>query len=266
MGAVKYTVKIDVASIMAAVSVTARDKILPAVHAAVGAVAQSVENRWKSAVLHAGGKGGLSEFERDAYAQSISWFYLDDWAAVVRATYKGAREIEDGRPARDLKAMLSTSNKVRQSAKGKRYLIIPFRHNTPGNTALAAAMPGDVYALAKALSPSRVTGAAVRPSGLKAGLLVPAHVYKWGDRLPAGLTPKLKTAHASDPTAGMVRMDTSIGGKKSSAYLTFRVMHQDSGGWVIPARPGLMLAKKVSDEAGAGVGGIVERVVAEAKS
>jgi hypothetical protein len=53
----------------------------------------------------------------------------------------------------------------------------------------------------------------------------------------------LQTRHASDPTAGMVRMQTNGG----SRYLTFRVMSENSTGWIIPAKPGSYIAKHVAD-------------------
>ena len=34
----------------------------------------------------------------------------------------------------------------------------------------------------------------------------------------------------------------------SSSYLTFRVMSEKSSGWIVGARPGLYLAKKVADD------------------
>ena len=45
----------------------------------------------------------------------------------------------------------------------------------------------------------------------------------------------------------MVRFNTSTGGAKSSAYLTFRVMVEGSTGWVTKPKAGLFLAKKTAE-------------------
>ncbi|MCK7579806.1 MAG: hypothetical protein MZV65_31705 [Chromatiales bacterium] len=45
--------------------------------------------------------------------------------------------------------------------------------------------------------------------------------------------------------AGMVRFDNP--GEKHSQYLTFRVMSEDSQGWIRPAQPGKFPAKAAVD-------------------
>jgi hypothetical protein len=45
-------------------------------------------------------------------------------------------------------------------------------------------------------------------------------------------------------------MNTSAGGGKSSAYMTFRVMSEKSSGWIVPAQPGQFLAQKVQQAIG----------------
>jgi hypothetical protein len=183
--------------------------------------------------------------------RSITWRWTGDFTAEVEATYQHAHEIEDGRPPRDLKRMLDSSVKVRAGKDGKRYLIIPFRHAAPGSTT-GRLMPPDVHKMAKAMGASRVRGQATRLSGTGAmdiktqkHLTVNQSVYRWSDRLPAGLAPKLKPYHATDPFDSMVRFDTSSGGNKRSSYLTFRVMSEKSTGWIVPAQPGMNIAKGV---------------------
>lgn len=226
-------------------------QVFPLLNQAVRAIAQQTAADWQKAVYGA----RLWSGEKDAYAKSITWKMTGDFSAVVESTYKHAREIENGRPARDLKTMLNYSLKVRQSSKGTRYLYIPFRHNTPGNSAHAPAMPKDIYDLAKMLAPSRVTGQGTRVSGTgafststKKQLTVPQNKYHWGQHLPAGLSAKLQPHHKTDIHAGMYKFDTSTGGSKSSQYLTFRTMSERSKGWIIPAQPGQNIAQGVVDE------------------
>ena len=227
-------------------------QVFPLLHQAVNAVGKQTAYNWQEAVYAA----KLWSGEKDAYAKSISWQMTGDFSGYVEATYKHAEEIENGRPARDLKLMLNTSKKVRVSKKGTRFLYIPFRHNTPGNDGLANPMPPSVYDVASNLEASMVTGQTTRVSGLgamdiksKQFLTVPQNIYNWGGRLPAGMSPKLKPHHATDPHAGMVRFDTSTpGGAKSSAYLTFRTMSEKSKGWIVPPQDGQKIAQGVIED------------------
>jgi hypothetical protein len=224
--------------------------MLPRVHEAVGAISEAAKQKWESDVMHA---PGIWSSERQAYVSSIKWEYTGDLQARVWSTYDIANQIETGRPARDLKRMLLTSNKVRISHSkkhnGQRYLIIPMRHNTPGNDATAPSMPMNVYAVAKSLLPSRVIGQGTRPSQQTGagGKSVNKSAYAWGGSLPAGLAPKMKPGHKTDIYAGMKRFTTSSGGQKSSTYLTFRIMGEWSQGWIAPAKPGLYLARGVAE-------------------
>lgn len=222
-------------------------QVFPLLHQAVNAVGKQTAYNWQEAVYAA----KLWSGEKDAYAKSISWQMTGDFSGYVEATYKYAEEIENGRPARDLKQMLNTSKKVRVSKKGTRFLYIPFRHNTPGNDGLANPMPPSVYDVASNLEASIVTGQTTRQSGQKGmqHLSVPQNIYNWGGRLPAGMSPKLKPHHATDPHAGMVRFDTSTpGGAKSSAYLTFRTMSEKSKGWIVPPQEGQKIAQGVIED------------------
>lgn len=231
--------------------VTAINKqVFPLLNQAVKAVAQQTAINWQQAVYGA----KLWQGEKDAYASSITWSMTGDWSAVVETDYKYAEEIETGRPSRDLKRMLNTSLKVRQSKNGTRYLYIPFRHNNPS---ASKGMPEHIYAQAKNLAASTIIGMGKRKSGLdamdvktKSYLTVPQAKYNWGERLPSGLAQKMKPHHKTDIYAGMVRFDTTTpnSSKKSSAYLTFRTMSEKSSGWIIPAQEGQYLVRKVVSE------------------
>jgi hypothetical protein len=163
---------------------------------------------------------------------------------IVAADYKKADEIEEGTPARDLKRMLQTSNKTRQGKNGK-YLIIPMRANTPGQTATGPAMSEAVYAIARQLQVSRVTGMGSRISAT--GHQVAQASYAWGGRL-ADWHGQGISAQERSRMAGMARFDTSTGKSNSSAFLTFRVMSENSNGWLIPAKPGLHIVRDVAAE------------------
>jgi hypothetical protein len=245
-----YTVALDFSNILTAadfVERTAMRKVSDAVQRA----AEDAKYRWADAVMKA---PGIWAKEREAYVASIGWRWVDGnhLSAVVETNLPLADEIENGRPARDLKRMLNTSVKARNGKNG-RYLIIPFRHNTTGNSAHAPAMPSAIYSLAGGMDKSLIVGHGKRESGTgafslktKQKYLVRQRQYSWGDRLPSGLAPKLKDSHRTDIYAGMTRMNTSSGEQKSSKYLTFRVMSEHSAGWVVPPKPGLHIARDVA--------------------
>lgn len=185
----------------------------------------------------------LSPEQKADYLNSLTVEKVGPLQVSIYSDWQYAYEIENGRPSRDLKRMLDTSMKARVSTSkknaGKRYLIIPFRHSL-------SSMPEPVRAAAKMLTKSEVTGMGARQSGTgawdvktRAPVLVAKRKYKWGDRLPAGLALKSAPYHKTDRYAGMVRMNTSAGKAKSSAYLTFRTMMEGSAGWITKPVPGV---------------------------
>lgn len=258
---------------LAAVRAVIERDLFPLLNQAVDAVAQQTAANWAEAVRRA----RLWSVEKDAYAGSIQYRMTGPYSAVVWTDYDKASEIENGRPPRDLKRMLNTSHKVRRTKDGARFLVIPFRHNTPGHDAHASSMPQHVYDEASQMPASKIIKQGKRRAGemttaaigqgmmpmsaavqkrnpyltsttTKKHVMVTRNTYSWGGRLAAGSmgpNPKGKT----DRFAGMVRFDTTTpGGKQHSTYLTFRVMSERSTGWIVPAKPGLLIVKKVVDE------------------
>lgn len=245
-----YNVTLDFSNLLDVVD-KIEQETLDKVRKGVGMAAEGIMKQWVDAVLHA---PGIWSKEKNAYISSLSWRHTTYTSAVVETTLRLADEIERGRPARDLKKMLDTSMKVRKGKKG-RYLIIPFRHNTPGNTAHAPAMPSSIFKQAGQMEKSLITGHSKRESATgaysiktKQKYLVRQREYSWGGRLPAGLAPKMKSHHATDIYANMVRMNTSSGKQKSSEYLTFRIMSENqTGKWIVPAKPGLWIARRIAE-------------------
>lgn len=258
--AIGYQLSVDLSALRGLTAQMAQT-LAPNVQFAVSATAAEAVQRWQQAVTQA----KLWSVEKDAYLKSIRWEMTSqavtanglDFAAKVWTDYKLAPDIETGRPARDLKAVLPTAKRARQVHTGKhagqKYLLIPFRHNIPSPSGIGAhapQMPAHIYAQAKKLAASTELplGSKKPATRLSAtGHTVPQKSYAWGGRLPSGLAPKKKVYHVTDLYAGMVRFDTSSGKQKSSAYLTFRTMGQWSDGWIVPAKPGLYLAKGVMD-------------------
>nr|WP_281719987.1 hypothetical protein [Nitrosomonas nitrosa] len=238
----EFKISVDLSEVISAGRDIITAETFPFLNQAIRTVAQQTKINWLESIEHA----RLWRGEKDAYKATIQWQMLNDFEALVWADYKYAEEIEQGRPPKDLKRMLNTSLKVRASQKGNRYLIIPFQHNTPSANATGQAMPDDIYDMAKMLSPSFVTGQTQRISGTGAydirarkRLTVNQNIYKWGGSLEGDSIP--------NRFAGMRRFDTSAGGARRSTYLTFRAMSEKSSGWIVPAKPGLFLAKTVAE-------------------
>lgn len=229
-------------------------RTFPALTAAIETVAADAQRRW---VAYASGAplpdGRRINSRTGAYARSIQMIRKSDLEYRVESRARQAQPIESGTRAYDLKQMLRTSAKVRLTKAGKRYLVIPFRHGTPGSVGFASTMPEHVHELARALTASRVKGTARVPNviGLhdartRMPVMVTRRAYTWGDRLPAGLSSKRASHHRTDPYAGLARFDAPQG--RHSQFLTFRVMSEDSRGWIRAAQPGYWPARTVARE------------------
>lgn len=244
-----FKISVDLSGIANAVTSVVNQQVFPLLTQAVRGVAQQTAINWVEGIQRA----NLWSVEKQQYAQSVKAAMTGPFSALVYSDYDKAEEIENGRPPRDLKTMLNTSLKVRVSKKGRRYMFIPFRHTTPGTNGPNVMSP-DVYALAKALTPSSITGQTTRLSGTGAynmktqqRLTVPQNTYAWGEKLDFRKESTwMKAPGATRNQQGMYRFDTSTGGAKSSQYLTFRTMAEGSPGWIVPAQPGLDLAKTVA--------------------
>jgi hypothetical protein len=264
----EFKIAVDLSAVINAVPVITR-QVFPLVNQTIRAIAQQTHANWMESVYRA----KLWSGEKDAYAKSITWEMTGDFSAVVQSDYKNADEIETGRPPYDLKQMLNTSPKVRRTKDGRRFMIIPFRQNTTGYDALTSSMPQDVYDAGSALKASSIVGQAKRASGeitsihpkwgtqvlkkqtpfasntkTRGPMLVNKNIYKWGGKLDTSGMTGLSDAQKKRYN-GMVRMTGATpGGGRYSQFMTFRVMMEGSSGWIIPARPGLYLAKKVADK------------------
>lgn len=231
------------------------------IHDAIGTIADRVYSQWAADVQNA----RLWSKEKNDYIDSITWDFTGAFSAEVISSYKYAADIETGRPERDLKKMLDTSMKVRRTEDGRRFLVIPLRHGAQGSS---NAMPFHIYQNARSLGKSSITGRNSRLSGEvtrlspKSGMsksenqspfassrkkgsdyAVRQRQYSWGDRLSgAGMSKQEKQKYA-----GMYRFQASSGSESRSKYMTFRMMMEGSSGWVVPAKPGLYIAKQVAE-------------------
>lgn len=233
LAGMEFAIQVDLSPVIDGLQEVVNGTVLPQLRQAVWAVAQQAQIDWMTAIGHA----KLWSGEKDNYSSSIDIQETGPFSALVSSDYKFAEQIETGRPAYDLKFMLRTSSKTRMGKNGQKYLIIPFRHNV-------GSMPAAVAFAAKRLDPSRVTGMGTRISAT--GATVAQAKYAWGGRLKPNAVPGMLRKHT-----GMVRFDVSTKGAPRSSYLTFRVMSENSTGWIIPAQPGQNIVKGVVEETAA---------------
>lgn len=213
-------------------------QVFPHLEAAVELVAYKVQERWRE---YAQGKplpnGKAIGVRSGGYLKSIQIEQKNPltWEVYSDAPYASA--IEYGQAPYDMKQALATSPKVRRTKDGKRYLIIPFRWGTPGAVTFGAknTMTQAEHKFLKILQPSHVTGMGQRESGNYPGMMIAQRQYKWGGRLRDPGNPTFQSKQGRR-MQGMVRFDNPSGGH--SSYLTFRVMTEDSTGWIRPAQPG----------------------------
>lgn len=222
--------------------------ILPHTAEAVDRAADSVVGIW-SQVASGAFKHTTGLYIHGIERGKIYPFNGDKFHSAVINTLPHAKILEDGYGSFDMKKMLRTSHQVRISKKGKRYLIIPFRHGIGG-------MPKKVYAEAKELTISHRTGIHREPSiqGAKSFKqarlqLIQGHprgkfAYRfrsdWGGKLKQG------TVEGGTPKKyiGMVRFPREQWETTGTKYLTFRVMSEDSEGWIHPGIPPMKIAQR----------------------
>lgn len=203
--------------------------------------------------------GRVINVRTGAYLRSILYRSTGDFAGEVYSDLQQAFDIEEGTPQRDMKRVLGYSLKVRLTKTGKRYLIIPFRHDH-ANSVIGRPMPRPVqdWWSAEPRESSHVTGMTTRRSGTgafdiktRAPLTVPARTYHWGTRLSLREAQGLGlSAQEAKRVAGMVnfRKPGGSGGYgQHSQFITFRNMVEGSPGWIQKPRPGYHPARTTAE-------------------
>lgn len=236
----KFRIGIDISDLIPAGAAVTRD-VFPHLAFAVEKITQRAQEIWRGYASGEPMPGGLVIRARSgAYMRSIQVRSTGDFSGEVFSELPYAHTLEDGSGPRDLKTMLNTSLKTRVSARGKRYLIIPFRHGTPGSTSFSGAMTNAVHELWRGLRSSRIRTSREEPNMLgvhnihtRQPMMVTRRAYRWGDRLTAN---QLRAAGARGRAlrqqTGMVHMRNPTAGGGHGQYLTFRVMSEDSTGWI----------------------------------
>lgn len=234
--------------------------VIPNQATVIARLAQEVHRRW---VAYASGTplpdGSVIRRWSGTYVRSIQLEQVGPLEFVIYSDDPKAEYIETGASAWDMHKLLWTSHKVREvkSGKraGKRYLIWPFRHGTPGTTVVGEYAGREMAQVvhdwwrerSRTTWSSRVTGTFTEKSLIDQETDVTRRRYQWGDRLTArdladmGLDPE----GAARNLVGMVRFDSSR--RRDGQYVTFRVLSEDSPGWRVPEREGKFPAQAALD-------------------
>jgi len=200
--------------------------------------------------------GKVIQMRSGAYLKSITLRQTGEFSAEVFSDIDYAASIENGRPAYDMKKMLDSSYKVRITKDGRRYLIIPFRHQTPGAVGTDNTMPAEVHDWWQGKAPSHIVRTGHRLSGTGAyeihtreRITTPTLKYFWGARLNKDDLADLGiTGKAAKQMAGMVNFrQPGASGSKQSGFITFRMMVEGGKGWMAKATEGKHPAQQVSE-------------------
>lgn len=184
-------------------------------------------------------KNGMAIAKTGNYARSIhSFFVVDndiDFIGVVYNDAPYAAALEYGLSPFDMKPYLLNSKYARTSAKGNRYLRIPFRHGIPGSITLPA-MPQKVYQRAKQLTGNKRLG--MINYGIRTKLNT-----GFKDEQGRGVGPY---TWKTGPYYGMKK----YGRKGHTQYMTFRTVSSvsPSGSWWHPGIKEKRIAQKSSEE------------------
>ncbi len=252
MAGPSYPIGVDLSHLIPAGSRLTSDTF-PNLAYAVGLIGQQAHQDW---IAYAMGRplpgGQVIQNRTGEYARSIMLRSTGEFAVEVYSELPYAHVIEEGRAAHDMKTMLNSSLKVRLTKDGRRYLIIPIRHNAPGSV-LGNDMPAAVHDWwQQNRTPSHINGTYRRTSGTgvhdtktRQLVTVPGWNYRWGDRLgQSHLAAMGIEGQRAKHLAGMVNFRNpggmAGGGAKQgthSQYLTFRVMVEGSKGWMARAQP-----------------------------
>ena len=232
---------------MIAASIADARALMPNQAHAIQRLAQLAHRRW---LEYASGKRALPSGRQMhsvtcSYMSSIKIEEAGELKYVIYSDDPKASFIEEGFPSFDMKKMLATSDKVRKTKDGRKYLLVPFRHKLPGGGALGVVIPQEAAAfwLAPNRRSSVVTGHYLERGG-QGGKLVTRQTYHWGDRMGRsdlegmGLDPDSKLGSR---LMGMVRFANNE--DKGGQHVTFRVMIEGGKGWIMPRREGNFPAK-----------------------
>lgn len=137
--------------------------------------------------------------------------------------------IEQGFKGGDMRDWMLKSPKAKQGVNGK-YLVIPFRHGTPGTSGrnVGREMPASIHAAAKHLEPSLSRHKSQSPThrSVKYGGRLGPNSQKVSKEAHALLTSKQKSWHSTSIYRGMIREQKTYAKATQNQYMTFRTISE----------------------------------------
>ena len=191
------------------------------------------------------------------YIQGISDPEVGTSSVTIQLLGTLPNMLEQGWPKTDMRTTVLKSPHVRTSKAGDKYMVIPFRHGTPGTTGrnVGPAMPRAIHNVARGLAPTtRNPGGGTTPKGEQL-----SDKIKMSKRAQKILSTKAKPWHSGSIYTGMIRkMGQGATGKAKGAaptqqpqYQTFRTISDnpktDPRSWIHPGIRARKLASKVQD-------------------
>jgi len=231
-------------------------------------IATAAEAKWKSLA-----RQGLSGQSRETYLNGIQPIEVQHNSRVITLVGVLPNLLEQGQDPYDMReTLLGASSRLRRKAlAGGYYGRVPFRHGTPGSVGMAGTPMGRQYGPTGPISRAhgnRMTEDAAESLGQKIHKAAkrlkgsttpqPGAKTKWGQRLPAGMAPRLAhrpvarptgvNIHKTDIFAGMVRVRHTYEKATQSQYMTFRTISTNSTtGWHHPGIEARHFAEEVQD-------------------
>ena len=170
---------------------------------------------------------GLKSTSRDYIAGIQEEFDQGKYTITLKGTLPNI--IEQGFRGGDMRDWMLKSPKARKGRNG-RYLIIPFRHGTPGTSGrnVGPAMPTSIHAAAKHLEPSlsRHKAQAPQSKSIRYGERLGPKSKRVNAEAKQILTSKKKSWHATSIFSGMIREQKTYAKATQSQYMTFRVISE----------------------------------------
>jgi len=208
---------------------------------------QAAVLKWKQL-----GQQGLKSTRRD-YVQGIKMEPGKGGSVTVSLEGVVPNLIENGFPGGDMRRWMLKSPKARMGKNGP-YLVVPFRHGSPGSSGANTGnpLPPSVHALAKKLAPtlSRPATPGGTPGAVKYGERMGPHLAR-SAKTRKLLTEKKKPWHTSNLYAGMIREEKKYAKATQNQYTTFRTisMHTNDPDrhWIHPGITPRRYARKVRD-------------------
>lgn len=176
----------------------------------------------------------LNPKNRQDYLRGLKFRDLGNDSYLIYLDGDWANKLEDGFSAYDMKETLLSSEKtvkvgkragekwVRRSKKGKKYAAVPFEHKPHSKDKGGS---GDLQSEIKSLM----------AKGINGQVQSILETFKTPDGKPlSGKVASVSAADVKNPNLANLTKYQYVGksGKVSSVYMTYRMIHEDSSGWM----------------------------------